>query len=85
MKKDQIISAYKLSTKTNLFEVYERPSQKKISSYTLLLIEMRKNNGKNMKILSHNTNMYTCAYEFEKDGKRFLKYHSKTKELEIAL
>ena len=85
MKKDQIINAYNLSSKSHLFEVYERPSQKKISSYTLLLIEMKENNGKNMKILSHNSRVYTCAYEFEKDGKRFLKYHSKTKALEIAL
>ena len=85
MKKEQIIIAYELSTKSSIFNAYGKPSQAKVESFNKILKEMKDNNGYGMRILSHGQSIYTCAYKFKKDDKEYLKYHSKTKALEIAL
>lgn len=83
MKKQHqtILESFKRSTNYRLEEVYNKFSLEKARAQFFILEDMKKNNGKNFKILSHNCMMFTCCYEFSKEGKNYLKYFSKTKTI----
>ena len=53
---------YKKSNARRLEDVYKRCSDEKQSSFWRISCEMRQLGGASLRVLTHNTFRYTCAY-----------------------
>lgn len=62
-KKEQgYLDKYLRSPYYSVRDAYRRPSDRKIFAEEAISDEMMKNGGRNYRILSFNTNFFTCAY-----------------------
>ena len=64
------------SQNLNLYDCYKQPSAAKLDAEWRIIQSCRKMNGKIFRILSYNTFTFTCAFSIEKDGKKYLIWHS---------
>ena len=62
-----ITDLYERATATTLAEVYGRDSAKKKEAFDYCQKLMAKHNGWGLKILSHNTFVFTAGFEFVSD------------------
>lgn len=73
----RIITRYFNSDDYSLYHVYKTYSTSKAISFERILNEMRQCGGYDMRILSHNSNFYTCAYRWQDTkGCEWLIYHT---------
>lgn len=72
---------------SELYHVYKyRYSDKKYDSFEEIKSEMKSVNGKELRILSHNSWSYTCAYRyFDDDNNEHIVYHSKDKRMDFRV
>lgn len=56
------IQAYLESTDRSVYDVYERPSYEKVNAERKIKWEMLEEGGKDYRVISHNTFMFTCGY-----------------------
>lgn len=56
------LGLYRRSNATKLEDVYKKCSKEKSSSFWQITYEMRRLGGEGIKVLTHNSYMYTCAY-----------------------
>lgn len=86
-KKHQgIITRYYKSTDYSLYNCYKTFSSAKAHSYENILDEMFKLNGYDLRILSYNSNFYTCAYRRkDESGKEYLIYHTAYNRISILI
>ena len=56
------LGLYERSEAERLEDVYKTCSKEKASSFFEIKYEMVRNDGKNIKVLTHNTFKYTCGY-----------------------
>ena len=61
----QITEQYERATATRLSDVYGRCSEAKKRAFNYCNMLMQEYNGNDMKILSHNTFVFTAAFLFE--------------------
>ena len=74
---NKIIIRYFDSADYSLYHVYKTYSTAKAISFESILQEMRACNGYDMRILSHNSSFYTCAYRWQDStGREWLVYHT---------
>lgn len=59
-----ITGLYEKSTATNLSEVYGRYSTKKAEAFNYCLNLMKRYNGWGLRILTHNSFVFTAGFEF---------------------
>lgn len=68
--------SYLMSTYTRLEHVYDRYSDAKEYAYNQIMNEMCQVNGYNFRIISFNTNLYSCGYCVEVDGEIYFIRHT---------
>lgn len=56
------LGLYKRSEAERLEDVYKRCSNEKLRSFWDIKCEMHQNGGARIRVLTHNTFQYTCAY-----------------------
>ena len=67
-------------------DVYGKPSFYKERAEELIMTEMRGNGGYGYKVLTHNTQMFTCGYAYDDAaGNSTLVVHTPTERVEIEL
>lgn len=76
-RRDEIIAKYDNSTIGTVYDCYTNPSTKKCVAERAIMHEMLENNGYDYRILSYNTNMFTCAYRYKIGNAEMLVFHSK--------
>lgn len=84
-KEKRILEAYLCSDDHQLSDVYGRCSQAKQDSFIMIEREMYENCGSDLRILSHNSNFYTCAYIIKGKGFTKLVYHTHTRKQVIDI
>ena len=57
----------------DIYKVYDRPSQNKVSSLYRHICRINEAGGYSIKILSHNSQSYVLGYLTEKDNNEILK------------
>ena len=55
--------AYRLSSWTDIFQAYGRPSFKKISAWQYCKELCRQKGGVNLKVITRNTDVFTAGFE----------------------
>lgn len=78
----QILANYETAENTSVSECYAKPSSAKVHAENEIKLEMIKELGFDYKVLSYNTNMFTCAY---KTARNTLIYHTPTRKVVINL
>lgn len=71
-----MFTAYLNAKDVTIWDAYNRPSAAKVRAYNKIIQECLNNNGGPWVIPTHNSFNFTMAYDFHKDGKRFLVYHT---------
>lgn len=66
-KAQNFINDYLNSSDFELWHVYGRCSDRKYRSFEGIKDRMRAEGGEDIRILSHNSNYYTCAYRLNED------------------
>lgn len=67
-------------------DVYGKPSYYKERAEETIMMEMRRNHGYGYKVLTHNAQMFTCGYAYDRaDGNTILVVHTPTDRVEIEL
>ena len=83
----EITERYFKSNASGLWQVYGRFSHRKATAEESIRQEMYDINGYDFRIVSHNSNFFSCAYQYtdQKTDKGMLVYHtaSKREEWEI--
>lgn len=82
-KQQEIIRSYERSNAEFLREVYTSYSNEKRDAYFAIQNEMRGLRGRQLRITGHNTSFFSCAYQYERDGQRYLRYHTKSNVIDI--
>lgn len=59
---------------SKLHEIYKNYSDKKIRAYYDIKYDMHEQRGKNLKLMSRNSQFFCAGYSFRKKKKNFLKY-----------
>ena len=88
MNKKQIdlLSRHYTSNEGNLFDAYARPSQAKKAVWQMILDDARKLPfATRPKVNSFNTFMFTASFEYEKDGKRRLRYYNPSETFDFEI
>lgn len=75
----RILNNYMNSEYYSLSQKYNTCSYAKMQAEYEILQDMRKLGGYDYKIISGNSHMFSCAFTFEENGKKFLKYFTRTK------
>lgn len=65
---------YENSKFSKLHEIYKDYSDKKIRVYYDIVHDMTTKRGKNLKLMSHNSQFFCAGYSFRKNKKNYLKY-----------
>lgn len=85
-QQQSIVDRYNRATKTSLDECYKTCSHYKTRAEYFIKQEMLNRNGGGYRILSHNSNFFTCAYVYtNENGNDILVYHTAYKKQEIEL
>lgn len=66
---------------SEIWQAYGKPSTKKLRSYEVIRAEMQKLGGKDLRVLNHGCQLYSCGYIL---GNKFV-LHTKTKRVEYDL
>lgn len=74
-----ILNNYRNSECYSLNQKYKTCSFAKLQAEREILQDMQKMNGYAYKIIGANSNSFSCAFIFEKDARKFLKYFTRTK------
>lgn len=81
-----ILDRYNTSNKYGLMDCYKSCSHYKTRAEHLIKQEMLDRNGWGYKILSYNTNCFTCAYTYKNEfDELVLVYHTAYKRQEFAI
>lgn len=75
-KQTGIYKQWLKSNKLNLYDCYKNPSEAKLDAECRSIQACRKLHGERFRILRYNTYTFTCAFSIERDGKRYLIWHS---------
>lgn len=59
---------------SKLYEIYKNYSDKKIRAYYDIINDMQRKRGKNLKVMSRNSQFFCAGYSFRKNKKNYLKY-----------
>lgn len=86
-KKDtEVLRSYERSSTHNLYEAYERFSNKKAEAWEYCEELCKKHDGKGLKVLGANTNFFSAGFLFtDKDGNECLMYITHTNDRKIVL
>lgn len=75
-KQTGIYNQWLRSNNLNLYDCYKRPSEYKLNAEYSIVQSCLKLHGKRFRILAYNTYSFTCAFQYENEGKTFLVYHT---------
>lgn len=85
-KKDQaIINRYFLSDTYSLDEAYKTYSAYKSEAWKYCRDLESKYDGHDLKVISHNLNVFTAGFIYESDDKQYLMYITKSADRPIEL
>lgn len=73
---EQAYHRYLESNDRTLNHVYDKYSTTKAYAYNYIMNEMRQVNGCDFKIISFNTNMFTCGYCVDLNGETYFVRHT---------
>lgn len=76
-RRDEIITRYNNSRIGSVYECYTKPSTRKCVAERAIMHEMAENNGYDYRILSYNSQMFTCAYRYKLGNTEMLVFHTK--------
>lgn len=79
----QVFMQYLNSTKSELREVYNNPSEQKRKIYDDIRSGMREVGGKRFRILSHNGWYFSCAYLYRRQDKVYLAVFRPTRNFDV--
>lgn len=83
-----IVDAYYRYLKSNdnrLWDVYKKVSMAKVNAYNYCKDKKRELNGRDLKIVSHNSQLFTVGFIGEIDGRQAFVYITKDNERFIYL
>ena len=69
-----MINAYNYASDYNIYQAYKKPSYNKVKAWETCKKQCLENNGKNLKIIGHNSSYFSAGFTFEKDNKKYLFY-----------
>lgn len=82
-KQQSILESYNRAKATELRDVYGKYSIYKSRSFEAIRSEMHESNGYGLRILSYNSQFYTCAYKTA-DGNQLV-YHTAYRREQFAI
>lgn len=74
-------SLWKKSPYSEIWQAYGKPSTKKLRSYEEIRAQMQELGGKDLRVLNHGCQLYSCGYIL---GDKFV-LHTKTKRVEYKI
>ena len=78
--------AYRNRSKARtIYGAYIKPSSKKVEAFKYCMNDMVDYNGHEMRIVHAGSHFFSCGFMFEKNGKRYFRYHtaSKVQNMEV--
>lgn len=76
---------YERSSDYSLNSAYGKYSSAKAQAWKYCEELMQEHNGWGLKVISHNTHMFTAGFMFEQDGKEMFMYISPSKDIAVEV
>ena len=82
-KQEEMFHRYCNSSATSLCNVYQSWSDAKERAFKYCLQDMKKHNGRDMRITGANCYLFSCAYRIIRDDGAYLVYHTPCNRFEF--
>ena len=88
MTKKYAIEQFKYYEKSDMYSIYDaygRPSYRKVEAWNRCKDMAREYHGESLKVISHNTYMFTAGFTFEADGKKMFMMIAPSSNLAVEI